>query len=39
VHGDVTALVSAGVVDGEGRKVVVTYDEVHWDFKLEMAAQ
>jgi predicted transcriptional regulator len=38
VHGDVTALVSAGVVDRDGRKVVFPYDGAHVDFVLGMAA-
>jgi predicted transcriptional regulator len=38
VHGDVTALVSAGVVERDGRKVVFPYDGVHVDFVLGMAA-
>jgi predicted transcriptional regulator len=38
VHGDVTALVSAGVVERDGRKVVFPYDGVHVDFMLGMAA-
>jgi predicted transcriptional regulator len=38
VHGDVTALVLAGVVERDGRKVVFPYDGVHVDFMLGMAA-
>lgn len=38
VHGDATALVSAGVVEHDGRKVVLPYDGVHVDFMLGMAA-
>jgi predicted transcriptional regulator len=38
VHGDVTALVSAGLVDRDGRKVVFPYDGVHVDFAWGMAA-
>lgn len=38
VHGDVTALVKAGVVDRDGRKVVFPYDGVHVDFAWGMAA-
>lgn len=38
VHGDGTALVSAGVVERDGRKVVFPYDGVHVDFMLGMAA-
>lgn len=38
VHGDVTALVRAGVIERYGRKVVFPYDGVHVDFMLRMAA-
>jgi predicted transcriptional regulator len=38
VHGDVTALAKAGVVERDGRKVVFPYDGVHVDFVLGMAA-
>lgn len=38
VHGDVTALVNAGVVERDGRKVVFPYDGVRVDFVLGMAA-
>jgi predicted transcriptional regulator len=38
VHGDVHALLSAGVLDREGVKVVFPYDGVHVDFMLGMAA-
>jgi predicted transcriptional regulator len=38
VHGDVTALVKAGVVDRQDGGVIFPYDEVHVDFVLGMAA-
>ena len=38
VHGDVTALLKAGVIDRSGRLVVFPYDGVHVDFVLEKAA-
>lgn len=37
-YGDVIALLSAGVVERDGRKVVFPYDRVHADFMLGMAA-
>jgi predicted transcriptional regulator len=38
VHGDVAALLLAGVVERDGRKVVFPYDGVRVDFTLGMAA-
>lgn len=38
VHGDVHALLSAGVIDRAGRGVIFPYDGVHVDFMLGMAA-
>jgi predicted transcriptional regulator len=38
VHGDVHALLSAGVIERSGRGVVFPYDGVHVDFMLGMAA-
>lgn len=38
VHGDVTALIKAGVVDRRDRGVVFPYDGVHVDFVLGKAA-
>ena len=38
VHGDVQALLVAGVLEREGRGVVFPYDGVHVDFMLGMAA-
>ena len=38
VHGDVTALIKAGVVDRRDRGVVFPYDAVHVDFMLGKAA-
>ena len=38
VHGDVTALIKAGVVDRQDGKVVFPYDGVHVDFVLGKAA-
>lgn len=38
VHGDVTALIHAGVIERTGRAVVFPYDAVHVDFKLTKAA-
>lgn len=37
VHGDVTALIKAGVIDREGKGVVFPYDGVRVDFTLGMA--
>jgi predicted transcriptional regulator len=38
VHGDVQALLAAGVLDrGDDRRVVFPYDEVHVDFVLRAA--
>jgi predicted transcriptional regulator len=38
VHGDVQALVKAGVLDrADGRRVVFPYDQVHIDFVLRAA--
>jgi len=37
VHGDVTALVDAGVLDRTTRGVVFPYDAVHVDFTLKVA--
>lgn len=37
VHGDVTALIDAGVLDRSDRGVVFPYDAVHVDFTLEAA--
>lgn len=38
VHGDVTALIHAGVIERTERGVVFTYDAVHVDFTLTKAA-
>lgn len=38
VHGDVTALIKAGVIDRQDRGVVFPYDAVHVDFVLGKAA-
>ncbi len=38
VHGDVTALIDAGVIDRNGEGVVFDYDAVHVDFTLTKAA-
>ncbi len=38
VHGDVHALLTAGVIEQAGRKVIFPYDGVHVDFMLGMAA-
>jgi predicted transcriptional regulator len=38
VHGDVTALIKAGVVQRQDRGVVFPYDGVHVDFVLGKAA-
>lgn len=38
VHGDVHALLAAGVIDRAGRDVVFPYNGVHVDFMLGMAA-
>ena len=38
VHGDVTALIAAGVVERQNRGVVFPYDAVHVDFVLGKAA-
>lgn len=38
VHGDIHALLAAGVIDREERGVVFAYDGVHVDFMLGMAA-
>lgn len=38
VHGDVHALLNAGVIDRSGKGVVFPYDGVHVDFMLGMAA-
>ncbi|WP_375404133.1 transcriptional regulator [uncultured Sphingomonas sp.] len=38
VHGDITALIAAGVVDRTERGVVFPYDAVHVDFTLTQAA-
>jgi predicted transcriptional regulator len=38
VHGDVQALLSAGVIDRAGEGVVFPYDAVHVDFMLTKAA-
>lgn len=38
VHGDVQALLAAGILDrGDDRRVVFPYDEVHVDFVLRAA--
>ncbi len=38
VHGDVTALIHAGVIERTGRSVVFAYDAVHVDFRLTKTA-
>lgn len=38
VHGDVHALLAAGVIDRAGKGVAFPYDAVHVDFMLGMAA-
>jgi len=38
MHGDVTALIHAGVIERTGRGVVFAYDAVHVDFRLTKAA-
>jgi predicted transcriptional regulator len=38
VHGDVTALIQAGVIDRTDRGVIFPYDAVHVDFMLTKAA-
>ena len=38
VHGDVTALIKAGVIDRQDGKVVFPYDAIHVDFMLGKAA-
>ena len=38
VHGDVHALLLAGVLDREGRGVVFPYDAIHVDFMVTKAA-
>jgi predicted transcriptional regulator len=38
VHGDVHALLAAGVIERAGRSVIFPYDAVHVDFMLGMAA-
>ena len=38
VHGDVTALIKAGVIDRQDGGVIFRYDGVHVDFVLGMAA-
>ncbi len=38
VHGDVHALLAAGVIDRSGKGVIFPYDAVHVDFMLGMAA-
>jgi predicted transcriptional regulator len=38
VHGDVTALVEAGILDQANARVVFPYDAVHVDFTLTRAA-
>jgi hypothetical protein len=38
VHGDVQALIKAGVIHKEGRGIVFPYDAVHVDFMLTRAA-
>jgi predicted transcriptional regulator len=39
VHGDVTALINAGVLDRAGDGVIFPYDAVHVDFTLSQAAR
>lgn len=38
VHGDITALINAGVLDRAGEQVIFPYDAVHVDFTLSRAA-
>jgi hypothetical protein len=38
VHGDVQALLAAGVLHKEGRGIVFPYDAVHVDFMLTTTA-
>lgn len=38
VHGDVTALIQAGVLDRSEKGVVFPYDAIHVDFTLSRAA-
>jgi predicted transcriptional regulator len=38
VHGDVHALLAAGIIDRAGKGVIFPYDGVHVDFMLGMAA-
>jgi predicted transcriptional regulator len=38
VHGDITALINAGVLDRMGDSVIFPYDAVHVDFTLSRAA-
>ena len=38
VHGDIRALINAGVLDREGDSVIFPYDAVHVDFTLSRAA-
>jgi hypothetical protein len=38
VHGDVQALLAAGVIRKEGRGIVFPFDAVHVDFMLTKAA-
>jgi len=37
VHGDVQALLGAGVLDRSGNRIVFPYDAVHVDFMLRAA--
>jgi predicted transcriptional regulator len=38
VHGDITSLINAGVLDRTGDGVIFPYDAVHVDFTLSRAA-
>jgi hypothetical protein len=38
VHGDITVLINAGVLDRTGDGVIFPYDAVHVDFALSRAA-
>ena len=38
VHGDITSLIDAGVLDRTGDGVIYPYDAVHVDFTLSRAA-
>ena len=38
VHGDVVALIDAGLIERDGQAVVFPYDAVHVDFTLTAAA-